>query len=224
MKETIQKEIKFVATYSRVSTSLQEDQETIQNQTRALEEYAKDNELEIIQEYKDEGWSGDILKRPELDQLRVDAKKKVWDAVLIYDPDRLARRYSYQELVMDELKEAGVEVLFVTVRAPKNSEDKILYGVRGLFAEYERTKIAERFRLGKVSRVKNGHVLTTEAPYGYTYILNQGKKGSTDYVPGHFVINEREAKVVREIFSWVANEGLTVRAVVKRLQKVRNTT
>ena len=220
MKTENKKEIKFIATYSRVSTSLQEDQETIKNQTMALKEYADKNNLEIIQEYKDESWSGDILNRPELDQLRVDAKKKVWDAVLIYDPDRLARRYSYQELVMDELKEAGVEVLFITVTAPKNGEDKILYGVRGLFAEYERTKIAERFRLGKVSRVKNGYILTTEAPYGYTYILNQGKKGTLEYIPGHLEINEKEARVVREIFSWVANEGLTVRAVVKRLQKL----
>ncbi len=220
METKIEREIKFIATYSRVSTSAQEVQETIQNQINSLKEYAKKNNWEIIHEYKDEGWSGDVLKRPGLDQLRIDAKRKVWDAVLIYDPDRLARRYSYQELVMDELKEAGVQVLFVTVGTPQNSEDKILYGVRGLFAEYERTKIAERFRLGKVSRVKNGHILTTEAPYGYTYILNQGKKGDANYIPGHLEINEDEAKVVREIFSWVADKGLTVRGVVKKLQKL----
>ena len=55
------------------------------------------------EEYIDDGWSGDILARPSLDQLRADVTKKIWQAVLIYDPDRLARRYSYQELVMDEL-------------------------------------------------------------------------------------------------------------------------
>jgi len=220
MEKLDQKEKKFVATYSRVSTSAQEVQETIENQTMALKEYAGENNLEVVQEYKDEGWSGDILARPKLDQLRQDAKKDIWDAVLIYDPDRLARRYSYQELVMDELKEAGIEVIFVTISTPKNSEEKILYGVRGLFAEYERAKIAERFRLGKVSRVKNGHILLTEGPFGYNYILNKGKKGNPDYVPGHLEVNKREAKIVKDIFTWVADEGLTVRGIVRRLREL----
>ena len=70
----------------------------------------------------------------------------------------------------------ALEVLFVTVSAPKNSEEKILHGVRGLFAEYERAKIAERFRLGKLRKVKDGHILLSEAPYGYIYIPNQGDR------------------------------------------------
>ena len=137
------KEIKFVSFYERVSTSGQEEAQTIQNQDMVLEELAKKNSYVIAEKYVDEGWSGDTLIRPALDRLRTDAKKKMWEAVIVYDPDRLARRYSYQELVMDELREAGVEVIFITVSSPKNSEDKILHGVRGLFAEYERTKIAE---------------------------------------------------------------------------------
>ena len=103
--------------------------------------------------------------------MRGDAKKKIWEAVLIYDPDRLARRYSYQELVMDELKECGVDVLFVTVPEAKNDEDKIMYGMRGLFSQYERMKIAERFRLGKVRKAREGHIIVSEAPYGYIFIL-----------------------------------------------------
>lgn len=82
----------------------------------------------------DDGWSGDILARPSLDRLRTDAKKKLWDGVLAYDPDRLARRGSYQALVMDELEELGMEILFVTTPAPKNIEDRMLYGMKGLFA------------------------------------------------------------------------------------------
>ena len=113
-------ETKLIATYQRVSTSAQEEQQTIQTQILTLKEFAKKNNYRIAQEYIDDGWSGDTLIRPALDELRQDAKKKIWDAVLIYDPDRLARRYSYQELVMDELREAGIEVIFVTVSAPKN--------------------------------------------------------------------------------------------------------
>jgi site-specific DNA recombinase len=211
---TIIKTIKLLAIYARVSTSRQEDEQTILNQTNALEEFAKKNGYTIVRRYIDEGWSGDTLARPELDNLRQDAKSKQFDAVLIYDPDRLARRYSYQELVSDELREAGVEVMYITVSAPKNSEDKILHGVRGLFAEYERAKISERFRLGKLRKIKDGHLLVSEPLYGYSYIPRQDK------VHGYYVINEEEARVVRMIFSWVADERMTLRTVVRKLQEL----
>src|SRR3989344_692349 len=141
MTESIAQSNKLVAVYGRVSTSNQENEGTIETQLSAVRDYANKNGYTIIQEYLDNGWSGDSIVRPALDQLRMDSKNKIWDAVLIYDPDRLARRYSYQELIMDELQEAGIEIIFVTVPSPKNSEDKILHGVKGLFAEYERAKI-----------------------------------------------------------------------------------
>ncbi len=208
--------IKLIATYARVSENPDEEEQTIKNQTMTLNEFSAKNNWQIVKEYKDDDWSGDILERPALDELRLEAKNKnrTWEAVLIYDPDRLARRYSYQELVMDELREAGVEVIFVTVSAPKNSEDKILHGVRGLFAEYERAKIAERFRLGKLRIVKEGHILTTKPLYGYDYIPKQDK------IHGFYEINSEESRVVKMIFSWVANEQLTLRKVVKKLQEL----
>ncbi|WP_456737480.1 MULTISPECIES: recombinase family protein [unclassified Bradyrhizobium] len=108
-----------IAIYARVSTARQEEDGTIETQLRALRDFAQQNNYTVIREYIDDGWSGDMLARPSLDQLRADATKKLWQAILIYDPDRLARRYSYQELVMDELRERNIEVLFVTVSSPK---------------------------------------------------------------------------------------------------------
>src|SRR3989344_8834552 len=131
MIEEIQKQNKLIAIYGRVSTSNQENEGTIETQLSAVKDFAEKNGYTIVQEYLDNGWRGDSIIRPALDQLRMDAKKKIWEGVLMYDPDRLARRYSYQELVMDELREAGIEVLFVTTSTPKNEEDKILYGVKG---------------------------------------------------------------------------------------------
>jgi len=214
MTDPSEKPTLLTATYSRVSTSHQEEQQTIQNQLNSLQDFAKEKNYTIVENYVDNGWSGDILARPALDKLRQDAKNKVWEAVLIYDPDRLARRYSYQELVMDELREAGIEIMFVTVPAPKNSEEKILHGVRGLFAEYERAKIAERFRLGKLRKAKDGHILTTKPLYGYNYIPKQDK------THGYYEINPEETRIVRMIFSWVANDKMTLRAIVKKLQQL----
>ena len=148
----------------------------------------------------------------------MDAKKKSWDAVLIYDPDRLARRGAWQEVVMEELKELEIDVLFVTIPQPKTDEDIIMYKMRGVFTEYERMKIKERFRLGKVRKAREGHIITSEAPYGYTFIVKKGKRGDADFLQGHYVINEIEAEVVRNLFSWVADDGLTLRAIVRKLQ------
>ena len=205
--------ITLIATYARVSTARQEEERTIEVQLGTLRDFARERGYTIVKEYIDDGWSGDILARPSLDQLREDAKKKMWQAVLIYDPDRLARRYSYQELVMDELKDMGLEVIFITVASPKNSEEKILHGVRGLFAEYERAKIRERFRLGKVRKVKEGHVLLSDPPYGYAYLPRQGDRH------GYLEIDPDEARVVQMLFDWVGNQGLTLRQVVRRLQE-----
>jgi site-specific DNA recombinase len=205
---------KLIGTYARVSTARQEEEGTIENQLSALRNHAQTSGYKIVKEYVDDGWSGDILARPALDELRQDAKRKVWDTVLIYDPDRLARRYSYQELVTDELREANIDVMFITVATPKNPEDRILHGVRGLFAEYERAKISERFRLGKIRKVREGHILTTDPLYGYRYIPKRDRQH------GYYEIDEEEAEVVRMIFHWVADDGYTLRKVVRRLHEL----
>lgn len=82
---------------------------------------------------------------------------------------------------MDELRELRIEPLFVTVPPSKNHEDRLLYGVRGVFAEYERMKITERFRLGKVRKAKEGHVISAQAPYGYTLVTKKGKLGEPGF-------------------------------------------
>lgn len=206
--------IKLVALYARVSTGRQEQEETIKNQLLVLREYAEKNGYTIVQEYTDDGWSGAILARPSLDQLRQDARKKIWDAVLIYDPDRLSRKYSHQELVRDEFREIGTEIIYITTPTPKNEEDRVLYGVKGIFAEYEREKIKERFRLGKLRKAREGFVLMSTGPYGHTYIAKTKEKN------GHLEINTDEATVLRRICTWIVNEKLTLRRVVKRLEEL----
>ena len=211
MNEEAAKEVKLIAVYGRVSTARQEEDGTIETQMRAVREHAQKHGYTIVKEYVDEGWSGSILARPQLDQLREDAGKKMWEAALIYDPDRLSRVYAHQALVRRELQDKNIEVLFVTTPPTKNDTDELLFGVKGIFAKYEKAKIAERFRLGKLRKVKEGHVLVSEAPFGYTYIPGQEK------VHGYYEVNE-EARIVKMIFGWVANNKMTIRGVVRKLQ------
>ncbi len=204
----------LAAVYGRVSTMRQENDETIENQLMAIKDFLKGKDLVIVKQYLDEGWSGTILVRPALDELRIDAKKKIWDTVVIYDPDRLARKYSYQELVLDELQDLGIQVLFVTTPPPADDSDKLLYGVKGLFAEYERAKITERFRLGRIRKARDGKLVSGGAPYGYQYIPRQGNND------GYYKVIKQEAETVKMIFEWIANEGLTIRGVVRRLYEM----
>lgn len=205
---------KLIAIYGRVSTSNQENEGTIETQLSAVYKFAEEKGYIIVEKYIDDGWSGDIIERPGLDQLRIDAKKKKWEAVLIYDPDRLGRRLFYQQIVIDELKEFGIEILFVTMPPVKSASDELLFGVRGLFAQYEKTKIAERFRLGKLRKVMEGHLLVSEALYGYKYIK------MVDRVHGYYEINPEEARVVKMIFNWIGEEGMNLRQVILRLQEL----
>ena len=98
-----------VAFYARVSSQRQEIEETIETQIMGIKDFIKLNNHILIQEYRDDGWSGTILARPALDQLRLDAPKRLFEAVVVYDPDRLSRKYAHQELVIDELQSRGVE-------------------------------------------------------------------------------------------------------------------
>lgn len=205
----------LIALYARVSTQRQENEETIGTQILAVKKFAEENGHIIVKEYLDDGWSGTLAQRPALDSLRLDAAKGVWDGVMAYDPDRIARDYILQGLVIRELESKNKQVLFVTLPPISNNQDRLLYGVKAVFADYERLNNAEKFRLGKLRRASEGRVIVSEAPYGYQYL----PKGRNSV--GEFKINVAEAEVVKQIFNWVGLEGLSIRQVIKRLQELK---
>ncbi len=118
----------------RVSTEKQEEEKTIESQIDELREICKREGYEIVREYIDDGWSGETLARPALDKLRDDASKGIFDAVYIHSPDRLARKFIYQGLVIEELRKKGVEVFFLNKKVSDSPEDQLLLGVEGLIA------------------------------------------------------------------------------------------
>ena len=205
--------MKRAVIYARVSTEGQEEQKTIQSQLAELRQFAKDNRYEIIDEYIDNGWSGGSLARPELDRLRDDIKNGCkFETVLIHHPDRLSRKYIQQGLVVEEIQKNGTEIVFINRPNSSNSlEDKLLLGVEGLFAEYEKEKILERTRRGKLHKARNGHIITSHAPYGYTYIKKRDNK------EGYLKVNNKEAETVRLIFSLFTEQLLSVRGVNREL-------
>src|SRR5450755_86896 len=165
---------RVAAIYARVSSERQRQDETIQSQTVGLRELAAERGLLVSEDlvFEDDGFSGATLIRPALERLRDRAAEGAFEVLLCQAPDRLARRYAYQVLLLEELARVGVEVIFA--KEPERSgspEDELLRQFQGMISEYERAQIAERTRRGTLHRARAGAVaVLSRAPYGYRYI------------------------------------------------------
>jgi site-specific DNA recombinase len=201
------------ALYARVSTDLQEKEQTIQSQLAAVTRYADQQGFRHTPAltYKDDGYSGTWLDRPALDELRDHAREGRFDVVVVLCPDRLARRYAYQVLLLEELKRAGIEVHFCERPINDTPDDQLLLQIQGAIAEYERAKLLERCRRGRLHRARQGELAPPHTPYGYSYAA---RKYGGD---GQIRIDEEEAAMVRQAFAWYAEEGSSLLGLVKKL-------
>jgi site-specific DNA recombinase len=201
------------AIYARVSTERQGREQTIDSQLDALRRWAAahGHELQDDHVYIDEGYSGARLDRPALDRLRDAAREGEFDILGVFSPDRLARRYAYQVLLLEELRKAACEVEFIERPISDDPHDQLLLQIQGAIAEYERAVLAERFRRGELQKARAGQWVGGRGPYGYRYVPRQ------DGLPGHLEVDEAEAAVVRMLYRWLIDERMTVRQIIKRL-------
>jgi len=201
------------ALYARVSTGLQEKEQTIQSQLAAITRFADEQQWQHSPAltYTDEGYSGTWLDRPALDELRDHAREGRFDLVVVLCPDRLARRYAYQVLLLEELKRTGVAVQFCERPIGDSPDDQLLLQIQGAIAEYERVKILERCRRGRLHRARHGELAPPMVPYGYTYAAR--KYGGDGQIRPH----PEESALVRQLFAWYAEEGASLHQVVQRV-------
>jgi site-specific DNA recombinase len=163
--------------------------------------------------FVDNGHSGASLVRPALERLRDVASLSALDVLYVHAPDRLARSYAHQALLLEEFARAGVRVVFLNRPIGDSPEDNLLLQLQGMFAEYERAKVLERSRRGKRHRARAGAVSAlSRAPYGYRYVTREAGGGAARYD-----VDEDAASVVRLVFAWVGHERLTLAAVCRRL-------
>ena len=195
------------AIYARVSSARQAKDQTIGSQLSALREHAATSRLDVPEEwvFADEGQSGATLVRPGLEALRDLAAQGCLDVVLVYSPDRLARKFAYQALLIEELARCGVRVEFVKGPRGDSPEDQLLIQFQGMFAEYEKAQLMERYRRGKAWRAKTGSVnVLSGAPFGYRYIRKTPGSGAFYEVVPH------EAVLVAEMFRRYADDGAAI--------------
>ena len=206
--------MRIAAIYARVSSEQQRETNTIASQTASLVEFAQNHDLEVPKEwvFEDEGYSGATLERPGLERVRDLAAEGQIQAVLVYAPDRLSRKYAYQILLIEELARNGVETLFVKAPQGSSAEDQLLVQFQGMIAEYERAQILERSRRGKRHRAQSGEVsVMSGAPYGYRYVRK------TDEAPAAYAVLEAEARVVQRIYEMYTVDGLSIGEITRRI-------
>jgi len=205
-----------VGLYARVSSEQQAEAGTIRSQVSALLERIASDGLPppaASLQFIDEGYSGATLVRPALERLRDAVYNGVIDCVYVHSPDRLSRKYAYQILLMDEFQKAGAKVVFLNREIGKTPEDDLLLQVQGMMAEYERAKILERSRRGKLQSAKRGSInVLGGAPYGYHYVDKHEGNGDARYE----IIFE-EARIVQQVFDWVGRERVSLGEVKRRL-------
>lgn len=206
-----------VALYARVSSERQAEANTIAAQLAELRRRIAQDGCAIHDDdcFVDEGVSGTTLIRPALERLRDQVAHGVIDRLYVLCPDRLARKAAYQAVLLDEFKHSGVELVFLNHALGQSPEDDLLLQVQGVIAEYERAKIMERARRGKLHAARQGSVnVLTQAPYGYRYVTIQEGGGQARYQ----VVLE-EARIIRQIFTWVGQEHVSLSEVCQRLEK-----
>lgn len=206
-----------VALYARVSSERQAQTDTIASQIADVQARIGADGYRVLDEraFIDNGYSGTSLTRPGLEKLRDAVARGEIDKIYIHSPDRLSRKYVYQMLILEEFSAGGAEVIFLNHPLSENPENQLLLQMQGMIAEYERVKIMERNRRGKLHAARQGAVSALcGAPYGYRYIKKQVGNGQAFYE-----VHTEEADIVRKIFAWAGHDRYSCVMICRLLQE-----
>lgn len=199
--------------YYRVSSEEQGKGFSLRSQVEGCRVYCEKRGYTIVGEFSDQ-FTGTTSDRPGLNTLREQMTQLRPDVVVAWDLDRLLGRDELsQVLVKYELLDAGARIEYARDGSGHSEDDELMQGFKQLIARRENADRRERARRGQRGRLREGHVMVAGAgpPYGYDYLPDKKK--------GRLVVNEDEANVVRNVFRWVVNEGLSAYAVARRLHE-----
>lgn len=200
----------FTAVYARVSTGMQAMEGTsLDGQVelcikKAKELHVIENELKI---YKEEGFSGEDIERPAMNQLRQDVASGLINCIIITHPDRLSRDLTDKLFVCREFESRNVNLVFVDTEYKNTPEGQLFFNLISVIAQYELSLIKKRTVRGRLIAVeKDNKVMPMRVPpYGY------------NWVEGHLEINDQEAVFVKLIYQWYVHDHLTLREIGTKL-------
>jgi len=208
--------MKKAVLYARVSSDTQQKEATIESQLFELKKQIAAAGDVLVKEYIDDGYTGTLLDRPALNQLRADLKSDVFDTVYFLAADRIARAAAHQTIIVDELLKYGKKITIAGKDYEENPENKFALTVMGAANEFERAKIIERTTRGRLHRLRMGQLSSTgHRIYGYHYLRK------TPTSPAALVIDEEQAAVVRSIFEMFASSQYGLVTICRHLEERR---
>ena len=180
-------QLKTAVIYARYSSENQNEQ-SIDGQLRVCQEYAKVNNIIILDTYIDRAMTGTNDNRPAFQQMIADSKHKKWDYVLVYKLDRFSRNKYESAIHKHTLKENGVKVKSATEMIPDSPEGILIEAIHEGYAEYYSAELSQKVRRGMNETRLKGNFTGGYVPYGYVIV---NKK---------VTIDEEKAEVVRFIY------------------------
>jgi len=194
--------------YARVSTNEQAQRGySLRQQIEACRQWAEAEGYSVLEVVQDPGQSGASLERPGLDRVRDVVAAGGVSVVVAQDRDRFAREPAYHYLLKKEFEARGCKLRALNDHGGDSPEGELTDGILDQLAKFERAKLAERSRRGRMRKAREGHVGVTRPKYGFRY--NEARDG--------LIVYEPEMKVVEKIFRMAA-EGLGVMAMRTRLR------
>ncbi len=207
-------EDKKVACYVRVSTASQtkDDKYSIPEQIDILKNICMKNNWDYDL-YQDLGISGETIDaRPKIIEMLNNCKKGIYHRVLVVDQDRLSRSVKDLQIIKEIFKDKKIKLMFQnSVLDLNNEDDDFMSDIQGVFSKRELRIIAKRSARGKYQKAKQGKL-----PLGGNNVLYGYRLDKDDRI----IIDEEEAKIVRNIFKWLANEGLSSYKIADRLNSL----
>jgi site-specific DNA recombinase len=202
------------ALYARVSSDTQQKEGTINSQVIELKRQIEATGDVLVKEYIDDGYSGTLLDRPALNQMRTDAKGDVFDAIYFLDTDRIARDIAYQTIIIGELIKHRKRIIIKGKDYVNNPENKFTVTVLGAVAELERAKLMERSARGRLHKIRMGHLGSSgHSTFGYHYVRKTPESSAA------LVVNEEQAAIVRNIFEMFAGGNFGLVTIARTLEE-----
>ena len=179
-------------------------------QLEALREYAVREGYEVLEEVTDPGQSGASLERPGMDRVRDLVAGVDVSVVLAQDRDRFAREPAYHYLLRREFEEQGTKIRALNDRGDESPEGELTDGILDQLGKYERAKIAERTRRGKLKKARSGSIVNAKRTR-FGFRATPDGKG--------YEVDEEQMKVVRRIFHLIGVEKAGIREVIRNLKR-----
>src|SRR3990170_8045457 len=170
-KTAIKTAILWAIIYVRVSTDEQaRSGYSLAQQLEALRAYCEREGYKVLEEVVDAGQSGASLERPGMDRVRDLVAEGGVSVVLAQDRDRFAREPAYHYLLKREFEEHGTKIRALNDRGDDSPEGELTDGTLDQLGKYERAKISERTRRGRLQKARKGKLLRgSHANYGFKY-------------------------------------------------------